>query len=280
MYIRCWGSRGGLPVSGPEFIRYGGDTTCIEVKSNNGDSVIIDAGTGIRNLGNTLSGKSNIGKMNLIFTHAHLDHIMGFPFFSPIYKEQTELTIFGNHCKTGSFETVLKEIMRDPYFPVDFDTIPSKIEFEDLSKEPFQIGSLTIIPIVLNHPNGATGFRIEEKDTSFVFLTDNELEDEQPDSRPTEYYQQYCQNADLLFHDAEFTEAEYPKFTAWGHSKYTDAAQLAINSGVSRFGLFHINNRRTDDKMDELVESAQEIIRSSGSEIECFGVGSAFEINL
>lgn len=267
-------------MSGPEFIRYGGDTTCIEVKSNEGDTVIIDAGTGIRNLGNSLFNQSDIREMNLIFTHAHLDHIMGFPFFSPIYKEQTELTIFGNHCKTGSFETVLKEIMRDPYFPVDFDTIPSKIEFEDLSKEPFQIGSLTIIPIVLNHPNGATGFRIEEKDTSFVFLTDNELEDEQPHSRPTEYYQQFCQNADLLFHDAEFTEAEYPNFTAWGHSKYTDAAQLAVKSGVSRFGLFHINNRRSDDQMDELVKDAQRIIRSSGSGIECFGVGSDFRINL
>ncbi|MFP4165498.1 MAG: MBL fold metallo-hydrolase [Chitinispirillaceae bacterium] len=280
MFIRCWGSRGGLPVSGPDFIRYGGDTTCIEVRSDNKDTVIIDAGTGIRNLGNSLNGDHNIRNLNLLFTHAHLDHIMGFPFFAPIYSEQTELSIFGSPCKNGPFETVLKEIMRNPYFPVDFDTIPSKVTFQDLSKDPFHIGSLKIIPIMLNHPNGGNGFRIEENNTSFVFLTDNELEDEQEDSRPTEYYQQFCKDADLLFHDAEFTEEEYPRFTAWGHSKYTDAAELAIQSKVSRFGLFHLNNRRTDDQMDELVKCAQDLIRSRGADTVCFGVRSNFQISL
>ncbi len=279
MFIRCWGSRGSLPVSGPEFIRYGGDTTCIEVKSCQGDTLIIDAGTGIRNLGNALVTQDK--PLNLLFTHAHLDHIMGFPFFTPIYRENTQLNIFGNPRKTGPFETVLKEIMRDPYFPVDFDTLPSKISFQDITGEPFSIGTLKIQPILLNHPNGGGfGFRIEENSTSFVFLTDNELEDEQPESRPTDYFRQFCEGADLLFHDAEFTEQEYARFTAWGHSKYTDAVKLAVDSDVKRFGLFHINNRRSDDDMDELVRSAQDMIRTSGKNLECFGVGSSFQITL
>jgi phosphoribosyl 1,2-cyclic phosphodiesterase len=279
MNIRCWGSRGSFPVCGPGFDRYGGDTTCVEVRSGSGDIVVIDAGTGIRNLGYQLGAMCE-EPIHLIFTHAHLDHIMGFPFFLPIYNEKATLRIYGCPCSTGAFETVIKNIMRDPYFPVDFGALKANITFHNISETAFTIGSLSVTPITLNHPNGGCGLRIEENGRVFVFLTDNELGNDEPTSKPAEYFESFCRNADLLLHDAEYTEEEYPHFTAWGHSKFTDAVNLALSSGVKRMGLFHINSGRTDNQMDELVAHAQKLIYQSGSDMECFGVSSKFQISI
>ncbi|MCL2688929.1 MAG: MBL fold metallo-hydrolase [Chitinispirillia bacterium] len=279
MNIRCWGSRGSFPACGPEYNRYGGDTACVEVRSQSGDLLIIDAGTGIRKLGDLLETEPP-KSIHIIFTHAHLDHIMGFPFFVPIYNKSTKLHIYGPQTTAGSFESVLKNIMKDPFFPVEFDKLRADITFHDISQNPFTIGSLAITPIKLNHPNSGCGLRIEENGRAFVFLTDNELGDEDPGSNPTSYFESFCKGADLLFHDAEYTDEEYPLYIAWGHSKFTDAVRLALSSGVKKFGLFHINTRRTDDQMDELVKSAQEIVRENDSKMECFGVGFGFQCEL
>ena len=279
MNIRCWGSRGSFPACGPEYNRYGGDTACVEVQSQSGDILIIDAGTGIRKLGDLLEAKPP-KSIHLIFTHAHLDHIIGFPFFLPIYNKNTKLHIYGPQTANGSFESVLRTVMKDPFFPVEFDKLKADITFHNISEVNFCIGSLAITPIKLNHPNGGCGLRIEENGRAFVFLTDNELGDDDPGSNPASYFESFCRGADLLFHDSEYTDEEYPHHTAWGHSKFTDAVRLALSSGVKKFGLFHINTRRTDSQMDELVKNAQEIVRGSGSKMECFGVNSGFQCAL
>jgi len=135
MYIRCWGSRGSLPVSGPEFNKYGGDTTCMEIRSKKGDLIIIDAGSGIRGLGRSLAGKK-VKNCNMLFTHAHLDHIMGFPFFNPVFMKGTTITIHGCSFNLPSYREILKGLMEAPYFPVDLDTVPARLTFKNPARNP------------------------------------------------------------------------------------------------------------------------------------------------
>ncbi|NLG17477.1 MAG: MBL fold metallo-hydrolase [Fibrobacter sp.] len=279
MLVRCWGSRGSIPVSGPEYCRYGGDTTCVEVRSREGDLIILDAGTGIRNLGDRLI-REKTRKVNILFTHLHLDHIMGLPFFNPIYNRKFSINIYGCPFKVSSFETALHGIMKSPYFPVDLRQLPARVRFKDIMTKSFNIGSVKIKPIYLNHPNGGLGYRLEENGKVFVFLTDNELGYDLPGSQPFEYYQDFCRGADLLIHDAEFDREEYKKFRAWGHSMYTEAVELGIKAGVKRLGLFHIHNRRTDTQLESFLKDSKRIIDKNGCGMECFIVGNQFEINV
>ncbi|KMQ50803.1 Metal-dependent hydrolases of the beta-lactamase superfamily I [Chitinispirillum alkaliphilum] len=277
MFIRCLGARGGLPVSGCEFLKYGGDTTCIEITADSGDLVIVDAGSGIRSLNGSAANASTI---NLLFTHAHLDHILGFPFFTPLYNEEKIVNIFGYPTSIGPFKTVLENVMRDPLFPERFSSLSAKMSFIDIELKPFTIGSIKISPVHLNHPNGGVGYRFEESGKSFVFITDNELGFNHPCGEGFSSYVDFCRGADLLFHDAEFNEKEYERFKGWGHSLYSDTVKLAVESKVSRLGLFHINARRTDEEMDLFTNKAKELIHQLDPSICCFAVGAGFEIKL
>jgi phosphoribosyl 1,2-cyclic phosphodiesterase len=267
-------------VSGAEFVRYGGDTSCVEVESDAGDVVLLDAGTGIRGFGDQFEAAGD-KDVHLVITHAHLDHITGFPHFAPLYNKHAVIRIYGCRCAAEPLETALRQLMRTPYFPVDFSALPAEISFREISAEPFAAGSLQLTPIRLNHPNGGCGFRIEERNKAFVFLTDNELEyGSRNGDEAALYFERFCENADLLFHDGEYTDEEYPKFASWGHSKYTDAVKLAIKVKAKKLGLYHINARRTDDEMDQIVRSARGIIEKNGADLECFGVGAGFEIEI
>jgi len=279
MHIRCWGSRGQIPVSGPEYNKYGGDTTCLEIRTKSGDLIIIDAGSGIRHLG-TLLLEQKPKKINLIFTHLHLDHILGLPFFGPVYVRQTSLTIYGCPFTISSFQEALHGMMQAPYFPVDINSLPCKMRYKDIHYQSFTIGSVRIKPIALNHPNGGLGFRLEEDGAVFVFLTDNELGYDLPGAQPFETYRDFCKGADLLIHDAEFDKEEYERFKAWGHSCYTDAIELAIKAEAKRLGLFHINNKRTDRQVDSMVRDSCRIIRRRGASVACMAIGRAFELQL
>ena len=279
MYIRCWGSRGSLPVSGKQFMRYGGDTTCIEVRSKKGDIVVIDAGTGILGLGIKLS-KLKEKKINMLFTHAHLDHIMGFPFFYPIYNKNTEILIYGCPFQFPSYREILKGIMSSPYFPVDLEAIPCILRFNQIGSQPFNIGSLIINPIYLSHPNGGLGYKITEGKSTFVFLTDNELEYIHPGGLTLDEYAEFSKGADLLIHDAEFSPSDYNNNRTFGHSKYTEVIKLGIKAQVKALGLFHLNRERTDKEVDSIVEKSKKIIKKNNCRIKCFCVGNRFEINL
>ncbi|MBN1307593.1 MAG: MBL fold metallo-hydrolase [Chitinispirillaceae bacterium] len=279
MYIRCWGSRGQIPVSGAEYNKYGGDTTCLEIRSNGGELIIIDAGSGIRHLGARLLEEKQ-RKINLIFTHLHLDHILGLPFFGPVYDRQTLLTIYGCPFNISNFQEALHGMMQAPYFPVDLNNLPCKIHYKDILSQSFKIGSVRIKPIPLNHPNGGLGFRIEENGAVFVFLTDNELGYDLPGAQPFEAYRDFSEGADLLIHDAEFNKEEYVNYKAWGHSRFTDAVELAVRAGVKRLGLFHINNKRTDRQVDGMVRESCRLIARRGASVSCTAIGNTFEIQL
>lgn len=287
MFIRCWGARGSIPVSGPQFEKYGGDTTCMEVRSKNGVVLIIDAGSGLRRLGYALV-KERINTISMLFTHAHLDHLMGLPFFTPLFSTDTKLTLRGPRLNKGSFKGVVADFLERPYFPVQLGDkdIKAKVNFIDIDTRPFSIGDLRISPIELSHPkNGGLGFRIEEGKKSFVFLTDNELGYVHGNGRSFEEYADFCRGADFLVHDAEYTQKDYHHILSvseqpWGHSLFSDATRLAIEANVGKFGLFHHNQKRTDAQVDAIVERVRALIKKARAPIECFAVRTAFKTNL
>ena len=272
MKIRCWGSRGSVPVSGKEYIKYGGDTTCIEIRTKDDKIIIVDAGTGIRRLGIDLIDEGRYS-YDMIFTHAHWDHLMGFPFFSPIYNDKTHITLQGCPFAQKFVETMLGKVMSTPNFPVNYADIKAHVSYTPDCPANFKIGTVSIIPIRLSHPNQGNGYKFIEDGHSFVFLTDNELDFQHRGGLSLEAYQEFSAGADLLIHDGEYTEEDYKVTRQWGHSLYTTALELAINAGVKQFGLFHLNQERIDQEVDKMVDKCREIIAKKSSDLECFAVG-------
>jgi len=279
MIIRCWGARGSIPVSGAEYLKYGGNTTCIEVRAKDDQVIIIDAGSGIRKLGNKLLDENRY-EYSLIFTHAHWDHILGFPFFKPIYTKGTHINMFGCPFAQESVRQMISLTMARPNFPVNFEDVKGEISYHGACQNSFSIKSLRVTPILLSHPNQGIGYKFVEDDKSFVFLTDNELTFKHAGGLDYQDYLSFSSNADLLMHDVEFTEEEYETTRAWGHSVYNDALKLALEGQAKKFGLFHHNQERTDKALDEMVQNCQQIIKANNASLECFVVYEGMEVRL
>lgn len=276
MIVRCHGSRGSIPVSGREYIQYGGDTTCIEVRSSGDDIIIVDGGTGIRRLGNTLLAESRF-EYTMLFTHTHIDHIFGFPFFKPIYDERTVIHLKGCPSAQGNVRKLLSRSMQAPFFPVPFDNLSARLEFDPECPISFTVGTVEIDFIPLSHPNLGVGYRFTENGKTFVFLTDNELGHRHRGGKSFEDYADFARGADLLFHDAEYTPEQYLSARSWGHSTYTEALELAMAAGVKNFGLFHHNQDRTDRELNRLVEKCRKTVENRGIRMSCFAVRDTFE---
>jgi phosphoribosyl 1,2-cyclic phosphodiesterase len=279
MIIRCWGARGSTPVSGREYLRYGGSTTCIELRTKDDEIIIIDAGSGIRKLGNRLL-EENRNEYSILFTHAHWDHVLGFPFFKPIYVKGTRISVFGCPFAQGSVKQMISQTMVHPNFPVNLEDVESEISYRGACENSFSINSVIVTPIFLSHPGQGTGYKFIEDSQSFVFLTDNELSFKHPGGLDYQDYVNFSSDADLLIHDAEFTEEEYEKTRSWGHSVYEDALRLALEARVGKFGLFHHNQDRTDIGLDAIVQDCQHIIKDDKASLECFAVYEGMEIKL
>lgn len=279
MYIRCWGSRGSIPVSGKEYLKYGGDTTCIEIRAESGEIIIVDAGTGIRRLGNKLIEEKR-NSFHFLFTHAHWDHVMGFPYFKPLYSKQAAFIMHKCPFESKFVEKILTKVMAPPNFPVKYSDIKAQINYQDACPTDFEIGSVRVIPIPLSHPNSGSGYKFIENGKSFVFLTDNELGFIHRGGQTFEKYIEFSKNADLLIHDAEYTPQEYKVYVDWGHSVYTDTLRLALEAGVKKLGLFHLNQERTDRQMDRIVSDCRMRIQKADSDLECFGVSCDTEVEI
>ncbi len=279
MKIKCWGSRGSIPVSGKDYVKYGGDTTCIEIRTKNDDIIIVDAGTGIRRLGKHLIKEGRL-EFSFIFTHAHWDHIMGFPFFEPIYVKGTKIRVFRCPFPTEYVKEMLNNIMAPPYFPVRFSDLGASFHYEAGCPKQFKIGSVSVTPIALSHPNGGSGYKFMEDGKQFVFITDNELGFRHPGGLAFSDYVTFCTDVDLLIHDAEYTLDEYNKTVSLGHSTYTDTLNLALKAGVKKLGFFHLNRERTDKGMDEIVETCRINIAEKRQYLECFAVGHDMTFDL
>ena len=169
-------------------------------------------------------------------------------------------------------ESILSKVMAPPNFPVKYSDIKATIRYEDACPKEFEVGSVRVVPIPLSHPNNGSGYKFIEDGKVFVFLTDNELGHVHPGGRPYQDYLEFSSEADLLFHDAEYTPKEYTTFIDWGHSVYTDVLRLAMEANVKQLGLFHLNQDRTDRGMDHIVEDCRKKIATEKNRMKCFGV--------
>lgn len=262
MKVRCWGARGSVPVSGPEYLRYGGDTSCLEIRSKDDDILILDAGTGIRALGCELAAAQR-AEATLLFSHYHWDHIQGLPFFKPLYNPKARLAL-GGIGGGENLQRVLSRALRPPFFPVPLDKVPATLSTLSYAQETLRVGSLLVRRVAASHPNRGAGFRVEEDGRSLVYLTDNELSLRHRGGLAFADYAAFCKGADLLIHDAEYTPEEYPQRRGWGHSHFADAARLAREAGVGALGLFHHNQERTDEAQDQLLARCRELLSRPG----------------
>ncbi|MFC1586234.1 MBL fold metallo-hydrolase [Fibrobacterota bacterium] len=273
MLITCWGARGSIPVSGKDYVEYGGDTTCMEIRRENQDPVIIDAGSGIRRLGNRMLAERQ-GRFDMIFTHSHWDHLLGFPFFKPLYFKGTAIRMYGCPFAQKSIREMFAKTMSPPYFPVNLNDVKGSIEYNETCDNDFSLGAIEVKATLLSHPNQGIGYKFMDTESggSFVFLTDNEITYKHPGGLEYADYLDFCRGADLLIHDAEYMPEEYKLTRTWGHSVYTDVLDMAIGAGVKRLGLFHHNQERTDKQVDEMAANCVRIVKERGAGLECFAV--------
>lgn len=279
MIVRCWGSRGSIAVSGRQYVTYGGDTTCLQITARTGETVIVDAGTGIRRLGNFLLEKK-ISRYYLLLTHCHWDHLLGFSFFRPLLYSRNQLIVQNRTFGKMTSKDILERMMSSPFFPIRLSELRADIQFDSGLNDRFNIGSLQIDTIPTSHSAGSLGYRFRENGRTFVFLTDNELGFDHPQSRGFDAYRQFSRNADILFHDAEYTEEEYLQRKGWGHSSIPQVLELALKANVGQLGFIHLSQDRTDAEMDAIVQEGKRFFLSRNSNTRCYGVTCDFEIAL
>ena len=255
--VRFWGVRGSLPSPGPSTLRYGGNTTCIEVRTG-GELIVIDAGSGIRFLGQALLAE-HAGtpiSLTLLHSHAHWDHIQGFPFFAPAYVPGTRIRIVGGHPSAADLRRVFADQMDGQrWFPVPFDGLAATITFDHLDLEGdlrFRIGAVAVTACPTNHPGGSLGFRIETPAGPIVFLSDHET------AGPDEpRIRDFIAGAAILIADAQYDASEISTRRGWGHGCIDEVIDLAGGLGVGRVVLFHHDPSHDDAFLDELVARAK-----------------------
>lgn len=262
MRVTFHGVRGSVPAPGPSTARYGGNTSCVEVVLADGATLVLDAGTGLRRLGAELLATDRYRKVHLLLSHTHWDHVLGLPFFGPLWRPDSEILVYP--LPTDAQERFQRTIFDDIHFPVSVNDIPARVAFEKPSAEPWRIGSATVRRIGLNHPGQAQGFRIDDEGgASLVYLTDNELSRCTPAARAE--LARFSEGADLLVHDAQYLPAEMPAKRGWGHSVVDDVLQLGVDSSSTRVALFHHDPDRSDDDLDQIGESSKKWLKERGS---------------
>jgi len=261
-------------------LRYGGNSTCFEIRTLENQIIILDGGSGLRKLGDAILLEEDLSKIYFVLTHSHWDHLMGFPFFTPAYFSNYSIQVCGGPIAQSTLKKYLAHQMEAPYFPVDFSVMKAKFHFGNEAPNKSTIGLVGVDPIPLSHPNGGYGYKFSKSGKTFVFLTDNELGFIHEGGRSFEDYVEFCMGADLLIHDAQYTDREYEKKKSWGHSTFVDATNLAIAAKVKRFGICHHDPDRSDSELDELVTQCREKITKAGPTMECFGTEEGMEIDL
>jgi phosphoribosyl 1,2-cyclic phosphodiesterase len=281
MKVRFWGTRGSIAAPGKDTTVYGGNTTCVEVILGSGKRVVIDAGTGIRLLGRRLEEEMERVEIHLLITHIHWDHVLGFPFFGPVYNESTSLFIDGYPTCMKGLRYAFDNHMGDGFFPVRFDELKAEIHYLDtLSRGPLEIEGTLIETIPLQHPQGGFGYRFTEDGKTLVFITDNELSEEAGVKRHPDEYVRFCQGADLLIHDAQYDQDEIESRRGWGHSEYVSTCRMAMRAGAKRLMLFHHDPWRKDAEITAIKARCDELVSASGAQIEIDAAKEGTEIPL
>jgi phosphoribosyl 1,2-cyclic phosphodiesterase len=249
-WVKFWGVRGTVPCPGPATVRYGGNTACVEVMCG-GQRLIFDAGTGLRALGASLAGQDGLDA-HIFLTHTHIDHINGFPFFRPAYRPGNSFQLWAGHLtgNNGTLQEVLSGMMRAPLFPVPLDIMHACIAFHDFKAgavfEPVPGVVLRTAP--LNHPNGATGYRIEYAGKAVCYVTDTEHREGELDQSIVEL----IRGSQIVIYDATYTEEEYPTYRGWGHSTWNQGVRLCAAAKAGRLVAFHHDPDHDDADLDAI----------------------------
>ncbi len=277
MRIKCWGCRGSLPTPGRSTVEFGGNTTSFQLDGVENELVLIDAGSGIRPLGQHLIKNDERKNFSLLLTHAHWDHLMGFPFFIPAYLKKYSMKIYGDFGASSKLREVIAHQFRAPYFPVKFRELQADISFVELSPRPIRVGEIKVESIKLSHPGGGTGYRFTEKNKRLVFLTDNELGYMHHEGLTFAKFVQFSKGADMLIHDAQYTDEEYQKINrTWGHSTFEQAYNLAVEAGVKLLGFCHHDQERSDDMLRRIERKY--IRKKSSVKVVAIREGASFLI--
>jgi phosphoribosyl 1,2-cyclic phosphodiesterase len=262
--VRVWGARGSLSAPGPATVRYGGNTSCVEVELADGTTLILDAGSGIRELGQRLIQKRDPGSLRVCLTHLHLDHVEGLGFFAPLWAAGWKLRFWGPPSATTPLRDRVSRYLSPPLFPVGLAEAPAETVFEDVPREPWRVGSAVIEAAAVEHRGPTVGYRIEDEGQVLVYLPDHEpyltaaLDDE---PRWISGWA-LAAGADLLLHDSQYTADEYANRLGWGHSSVVHAAAFARAAGVRRLAMFHHDPMRSDAELDGLYDQVATIVQS------------------
>ena len=289
--VRFWGTRGSVPVPGATTLRYGGNTSCVEARTRGGTLLILDSGTGMRALGESLLREGAEAETgihgHILLSHTHWDHIQGFPFFVPVFVPGNLFTIYAPANSDKSLENVLAGQMSYTYFPVELEHLESGIRFVDQPEETFYVADVKITTQHLNHSSLCLGYRLESGESSVVYCTDHEPFSARPrdatgqlvDPRDRRHLQ-FVAGADLLIHDAQYTDAEFQEKVGWGHSPLEHVVDLAVEGNVRRLALFHHDPTHDDSFIDAMVAQCRERIAALGATVEVFAAAEGLEVDV
>src|SRR5689334_12299603 len=296
--LKLWGVRGSIPVPGPGTVRYGGNTACVEIRAD-GELIILDAGSGIRELGLALEKEFGSRPINvsLLITHAHWDHIQGFPFFVPSYNDKNRIRIFGYNGTDSGLQEILKDQMATPFFPVALFDLPGRIQFETLTSMDFNIGKVRVHAMRMNHPGVCVGYRIVTSQGSIAYMPDNETYDafklhssESDSLNPEETRKRaredraelvkFLQGSDILILDSQYTDEEYEEHVGWGHGSLSSGISLAADAGVRKLILFHHDPTHDDYAIDQMVETARKLAAKTKKGLEVEAAREGAELSL
>lgn len=292
MRIKFWGTRGSIPSPGFSTIKYGGNTPCVELESNNGDLLILDCGSGLRVLGNDLLKRRKPIEASILLSHTHWDHIQGFPFFKPFFFPGNKFNLYGPKDTGQRIQDVLEGQMEHRYFPITLNMMASKLEFYELKEEALNIGKFEINIHYMNHTSLTLGFKIVEENKSICYCTDTEphsvyLEnDESIDKKDQQHFVhhgdrsfvEFVKNSELLIVDAQYTKEEYETKKGWGHSTIDYVVMVAMMAQVKRLCLFHHDPEHDDKMIDGFVEHSKRIIEKHGGNLEIFAATEGNEL--
>jgi phosphoribosyl 1,2-cyclic phosphodiesterase/CheY-like chemotaxis protein len=296
--IRFWGVRGSIPVPGKSTVRYGGNTSCVEVRAD-GEIIILDAGSGIRLLGLALDkefGPRSM-KLTLLISHTHWDHIQGLPFFSPAYNQKNLIRVLGYEGARAGLAKILASQMETPFFPVSLRELPSHLAIEELKEMDFQVGKVEVRSKFANHPGICAGYRLSTSSGSIAYFPDNEpyeplklhlasrdgiSQEEARDFAIAERAKmvEFLQGCDFAIMDTQYTDEEYTDHIGWGHSSLSSVVSLALDANVGRLLLFHHDPNHDDEMIDKMVERARALVATSGKPLEVEAAREGAEILL
>lgn len=267
MRVSFFGVRGSVPAPGPSTARYGGNTSCVEVRLIDGSILILDAGTGLRELGGQLLKSGQCPQVHMLISHTHWDHILGLPFFGPLWRPETEIMIYP--LASDAQERFQRTIFDDIHFPVSIEDIPANVRYEKPDGPVWRIGSAQIRRVQLNHPGGSQGFRIDDEDgTSLAYLTDNELGAQPARQITTEELARFADGVDVLIHDSQYLQTDMPHKRGWGHSVVDEVLRLGVLASPKRLVLYHHDPERTDDELDAIGERSSHWIKERSRSTE------------